>query len=124
MSLPRYDDLKPFEREQGGFWDYSTVTDVHGNGKTWIPASSLEGAPAARVHRPVTVVSCSDCGQVWPCGFERAVVEARDAARRALASGVEAALLLKEIRDVPTSLGEPGRGVPTTPAPTNQPQSA
>lgn len=28
---------KPYELQQGGYWDYATATDVYGNGKTWVP---------------------------------------------------------------------------------------
>lgn len=32
-----WDELVPYERQQGGYWDYGTCTDVYGNGKTWVP---------------------------------------------------------------------------------------
>jgi len=31
--------LVPYEREQGGFWRYDARTGLHGEGKTWVPAS-------------------------------------------------------------------------------------
>lgn len=32
-----WDELKPYERDQGGYWLYGPWCDVYGNGKIWVP---------------------------------------------------------------------------------------
>lgn len=32
----RWEDLKPYERDQGGYWLYGPWCDVYGNGKIWV----------------------------------------------------------------------------------------
>ncbi len=31
-----WEELKPFEQEQGGYWYYPSGCDVYGNGKVWV----------------------------------------------------------------------------------------
>lgn len=67
---------------------------------------------APPTHRPVEV--CAHCGDGWPCGAERSMVAAREAARVAVKSSVDAALLVAQTRDVPSAVpaaGEPGSSV-------------
>lgn len=32
-----WDELRPYERQQGGYWLYPPGCDVYGNAKTWVP---------------------------------------------------------------------------------------
>lgn len=32
-----WEDLVPYERDQGGYWLYGSWCDVYGNGKVWVP---------------------------------------------------------------------------------------
>lgn len=51
--------LRPYERQQGGYWDYATATDVYGNGKSWVPAPPAQldwvvvGGESGRGARPM-----------------------------------------------------------------------
>ena len=53
--------LRPYERQQGGFWEYGHGEDVYGNGKKWVPAPPAqidwvivggESGPGARPMHP------------------------------------------------------------------------
>jgi hypothetical protein len=43
-----WDDLVPYERDQGGYWLYHPGCDVYGNGKIWVPVRP----PAPRRAEP------------------------------------------------------------------------
>lgn len=55
-----WDDLVPYERQQGGYWDYAGA-DVYGNGKTWVPVRNpamvneptKEGEPVSENTEPL-----------------------------------------------------------------------
>jgi hypothetical protein len=34
-----WDELKHYEKEQGGYWLYTPETDIYGNGKVWFSVS-------------------------------------------------------------------------------------
>lgn len=34
-----WDQLVPYERDQGGYWLYPEGCDVYGNGKIWVPVA-------------------------------------------------------------------------------------
>lgn len=51
-----WDQLRPFEQQQGGYWLYGPWCDAYGNGKIWVP-----------VYRP---------GGPWP--LEKVLTEYRD----------------------------------------------
>jgi protein gp37 len=53
--------LRPYERQQGGFWEYGHGEDDYGNGKVWVPAPPAqldwvivggESGPGARPMHP------------------------------------------------------------------------
>ena len=53
--------LRPYERQQGGYWEYGHGEDVYGNGKIWVPAPPAqldwvvvggESGPGARPMHP------------------------------------------------------------------------
>ncbi|MCX5000897.1 hypothetical protein [Streptomyces longwoodensis] len=60
-SLPEghplsWDDLVPYEKDQGGYWLYPPGCDVHGNGKVWVRVPRPEHADEMtgftnRLHR-------------------------------------------------------------------------
>lgn len=66
-----WDELVPYERQQGGYWDYAGA-DVYGNGKTWVPVRN-----PAMANKPIvtTVVQyeCPYCTQ--PYSERRKAVE-------------------------------------------------
>ena len=35
----KWADLKPYEQQQGGYWEYGLDCDVYGNGKRWVPVT-------------------------------------------------------------------------------------
>lgn len=37
-----WSELKPFERQQGGYWLYLSDCDVYGTGKVWVPVPHPE----------------------------------------------------------------------------------
>lgn len=48
-------------------------------------------------HRPVE--TCAECHRPWPCPTEQSLVAAREAARKALQVGLDAALVLKQVTE-------------------------
>lgn len=51
--------LRPYERQQGGYWEYGHGEDVYGNGREWVPATGIdwvivggESGPGARPMHP------------------------------------------------------------------------
>lgn len=57
-----WDDLVPYERQQGGYWDHSTCTDVYGNGKTWVPVRNPAMA-SEPIATTVVQYECPHCTQ-------------------------------------------------------------
>lgn len=59
-----WDELVPYERQQGGYWDYAGA-DVYGNGKTWVPVVN-----PAMVNEPVVIrvvrYKCRYCHLDYP----------------------------------------------------------
>ncbi len=51
--------LRPYERQQGGYWEYGHGEDVYGNGKVWVPAPPAQldwvvtGGESGRGARPM-----------------------------------------------------------------------
>jgi hypothetical protein len=41
-----WEELVPYEREQGGYWLYGPWADVYGGGKVWVPARPPGQSPA------------------------------------------------------------------------------
>lgn len=64
--------LRPYERQQGGYWEYGPDTDLYGNGKTWRPGRGVdwtigggESGQKARPARPDWFSSLRDqCAEV------------------------------------------------------------
>ncbi|WP_165612428.1 hypothetical protein [Mycolicibacterium fortuitum] len=34
-----WDELRPYEQQQGGYWLHGPSYDVYGNGKVWVPVA-------------------------------------------------------------------------------------
>jgi hypothetical protein len=70
-----WDDLVPHEKQQGGWWDYSTATDVFGNGKTFVrvenparPWADANGRPLPWTGANTSVGTCTRCHDVVELG--------------------------------------------------------
>ncbi len=40
-----WDELRPYEQQQGGYWLYHPGCDVYGNGRIWVTVKRADGAP-------------------------------------------------------------------------------
>lgn len=61
-----WDELAPYERQQGGYWEYGHGEDVYGNGRAWVPVANP--ATAGQPKEPTDPMN-------WPVRPERTAAE-------------------------------------------------